>query len=134
MFDEFAFERRRFPRAAALGSAAAGLAGVLPAWAEPISSGLVRPLPSVSGAEIGIVAVRVDGKVSRAVGVNGTVPAPLVRLREGQRVRLRANKTLDEESSIHWHGLLVPVPTGCRPAGFRPASTPCAQDSWARAS
>ena len=112
MFDKLALERRQFLRAAALGSAGAGLASAMPAWAQPTSAGLVRPLPTVSGTDIaltiGKVAVRVDGKVSRAVGINGTVPAPLVRLKEGQKVRLNVTNTLDEESSIHWHGLLVP--------------------------
>ena len=41
--------------------------------------------------------------------LNGTVPAPLVRLRAGQNVRLHVVNDLDEDSSIHWHGLLVPA-------------------------
>ena len=112
MSDKFVLERREFLRAAALTGAGAGLAVGIPAWAQPVSPGLVRPLPTVSGTDIaltiGRVTVRVDGKVSRAIGVNGTVPAPLVRLKEGQKIRLRVSNTLDEESSIHWHGLLVP--------------------------
>ena len=43
-----------------------------------------------------------------AVGINGTVPGPLIRLKEGQHVRLSVSNQLDEETSIHWHGLLVP--------------------------
>ncbi len=112
MFDKLALERRQFLRAAALGGAGAGFASAMPAWAQPTSAGLVRPLPVVSGTEIalsiGKVAVRVDGKVSRAIGINGTVPGPLVRLKQGQNVRLSVTNTLDEDSSIHWHGLLVP--------------------------
>ena len=112
MSDKFALPRRQFLRAAAVGGAGAGIASVMPAWAQPVSGGLARPLPTVSGTDIalsiGKVAVRVDGKVSRAVGVNGTVPAPLVRLKQGQKVRLNVTNTLDEDSSIHWHGLLVP--------------------------
>ena len=112
MSDKFALPRRQFLRAAALGGAGAGLASALPAWAQPVSGGLARPLPTVSGTDIalsiGKVAVKVDGKLSRAIGVNGTVPAPLVRLKQGQKVRLRVTNTLDEDSSIHWHGLLVP--------------------------
>ena len=112
MFSELSVGRRQFLRAAALGGASAGLAGVMPAWAQPTSAGLVRPLPVVSGTEIaltiGKVAVRVDGKVSREIGINGTVPGPLVRLKQGQNVRLSVTNTLDEHSSIHWHGLLVP--------------------------
>ena len=131
MLDKLALPRRQFLRAAALGGAGAGLAGLTPAWARQSSPGLVRPLPTVSGTDIaltiGNVAVKVDGKVSRAVGVNGTVPAPLVRLKEGQRVRLRVNNTLDEESSIHWHGLLVPFAMDGVPGvsfpGIMPRST-----------
>ena len=131
MFNSLALHRRQFLRAAALGGAGAGLAGAFPAWAQPLSQGLVRPLPTVSGSDIaltiGKVAVRVDGKVSRAVGVNGTVPAPLVRLKQGQKVRLRVTNTLDEDSSIHWHGLLVPFAMDGVPGvsfpGIKPRST-----------
>ena len=112
MLNELSVGRRQFLRAAALGGASAGLAGVMPAWAQPTSAGLVRPLPVVSGTDIaltiGKLAVRVDGKVSREIGINGTVPGPLVRLKQGQNVRLSVTNTLDEHSSIHWHGLLVP--------------------------
>ena len=131
MSNPLALARRDVLRAAALGGAGAGLFGIMPAWAQPVSAGLVRPLPTVSGTDIaltiGKVAVRVDGKVSRAVGVNGTVPAPLVRLEEGQKVRLRVRNTLDEESSIHWHGLLVPFAMDGVPGisfpGIMPRST-----------
>jgi CopA family copper-resistance protein len=131
MIDQLALERRAFLRAAALAGAGTGLAAAMPAWAQPASTGLVRPLPTVSGTEIalsiGKVAVRVDGKVSRAVGINGTVPGPLVRLKEGQKVRLRVQNNLDEESSIHWHGLLVPFAMDGVPGvsfpGIMPRST-----------
>ena len=112
MLNSLALRRRDFLRASAIGGAATGLAAAFPAWAQPMSAGLVRPLPTVSGSDIalsiGKVAVRVDGKVSREIGVNGTVPAPLIRLKQGQNVRLSVTNTLDEDSSIHWHGLLVP--------------------------
>ncbi len=131
MFDKLVLPRRQFLRAAALGGAGAGLAGAMPAWAKTLSPGLARPVPTVSGTDIaltiGNVAVKVDGKVSRAIGVNGTVPAPLVRLKEGQKVRLRVTNTLDEDSSIHWHGLLVPFAMDGVPGisfpGIKPRST-----------
>ena len=123
--------RRALLRAAAVSGAGLGLAQALPAWAQPLSKGLVRPLPTVSGSDIaltiGQVSVEVDGKVSRAIGINGTVPGPLIRLKEGQRVRLRVQNTLDEESSIHWHGLLVPFEMDGVPGvsfpGIMPRST-----------
>ena len=40
--------------------------------------------------------------------INGTLPAPLIRLREGQNVRLSVTNRLKEDTSIHWHGLIVP--------------------------
>jgi CopA family copper-resistance protein len=40
--------------------------------------------------------------------INGSLPGPLVRFREGETVTLRVRNGLDEAASIHWHGLLVP--------------------------
>lgn|GEM_PF-3734269 len=40
--------------------------------------------------------------------VNGLLPAPLLRLREGQNARFSVTNTLDEDTSIHWHGVLLP--------------------------
>ena len=50
----------------------------------------------------------IDGRSSHAIGINGTVPAPLIRLKRRQEVRLTVTNDLDEDTSIHWHGLLVP--------------------------
>ena len=123
--------RRALLRSGAVAGGGLVLSSALPSWAQSGTRGLTAPLPVVTGTDIGLtigrVAVRVDGKVGRAVGVNGTVPAPLVRLKEGQRVRLRVNNTLDEESSIHWHGLLVPFAMDGVPGvsfpGIMPRST-----------
>lgn len=129
--NELVFGRRALLRAAAASGAGLGLANTLPAWAQPLSKGLIRPLPTVSGHDIalsiGEVRVEVDGKLSRAIGINGTVPGPLIRLKEGQRIRLRVHNTLDEESSVHWHGLLVPFEMDGVPGvsfpGIMPRST-----------
>lgn len=43
-----------------------------------------------------------------ATGINGSVPGPLIRLKEGQRVVLNVSNQLRADSSIHWHGLLLP--------------------------
>jgi CopA family copper-resistance protein len=105
-------DRRRFIGGAAGGGAAAALAAWFPAWAQPVSPGLTAQLPTVSGEDITLriarQTLRVDGKVSRAIGINGTIPGPLVRLKEGQTARLTVVNDLDEESSIHWHGLILP--------------------------
>ena len=113
------------------GSAALGAAAVFPAWARPVSPGIVGPLPSLSGEDIHLRIARrmltVDGRESHAIGINGTVPAPLIRLREGQQVRLHVENALDEDSSIHWHGLILPFQMDGVPGvsfpGIKPRST-----------
>jgi CopA family copper-resistance protein len=50
----------------------------------------------------------VAGKRATAITMNGTVPGPLIRLQEGEEVILRYHNELEEETSIHWHGLLLP--------------------------
>jgi CopA family copper-resistance protein len=104
--------RRAFVRAAAMGGAGLALARAFPAWAQPVSRGIVRPLPVVAGEEILLTVAhqmqQIDGKPFHSIGINGTVPAPLIRLKEGQTARLIVDNRLDEETSLHWHGLLVP--------------------------
>lgn len=104
--------RRSFLGAAASGGAMAALSAWFPAWAQPVSPGISAAIPVVSGNDITLriarQTMRVDGKTSRAIGINGTVPAPLVRLKQGQNARLIVVNDLDVDSSIHWHGLLLP--------------------------
>lgn len=105
-------DRRGLLRGIGFAGGAAAFAAWMPAWAQPVSQGLAAPLPTVSGTDITLRIAHhtmvIDGRRSAAIGVNGTVPAPLIRLREGQMVRLNVINDLDEDSSIHWHGLLLP--------------------------
>jgi len=69
----------------------------------------------------------VDGRTGNAIAANGTVPGPLIRLREGSEAVIRVQNRLRETTSIHWHGLLVPpdmdgVP-GVSFAGIPPGET-----------
>jgi CopA family copper-resistance protein len=124
-------DRRALLRGAALGGAGLSLADWFPAWAQPVSAGIMRPLPMVSGTDIELriahQMMTIDGRTSHAIGVNGTVPAPLIRLKQGTTVRLSVTNDLDEDSSIHWHGLLVPAQFDGVPGisfpGIRPRST-----------
>lgn len=110
---DHSIDRRQLLHGAALVGRGAAMVAWMPAWARPVSSGLTTSHPTVSGEDITLTIARqammIDGTPSRAIGINGTVPAPLIRLREGQNVRLRVVNDLDEDSSIHWHGLLVPA-------------------------
>ena len=123
--------RRDLFRGAALTGGGLALSAWMPAWAQPVSAGIVKPLPMVTGNDITLKIAHqmmmIDGRASHAIGINGTVPAPLIRLRQGQTARLSVINDLDEDSSIHWHGLLVPfqfdgVP-GISFPGIKPKST-----------
>lgn len=85
---------------------------LLPPWAKAGTYGATDRLAEVSGNEIELTLDRagwpVDGKAGPAITVNGTVPGPILRLREGQRVRISVINRMDETASIHWHGMLVP--------------------------
>ncbi|MGE0815391.1 MAG: copper resistance system multicopper oxidase [Vicinamibacterales bacterium] len=101
--------RRAAIRQLALGGLAASL-GPWPAWAQPPGR---RPQDRLTGQSfdlaIGRTAVDVTGRRRTAVTVNGSLPGPLLHWREGDEVRLRVSNTLDEDTSIHWHGLLLPA-------------------------
>ncbi len=91
--------------------AASGLA--VPAWAQGHSLAHAKNgFGEVSGESIDLEIAdhmfRTGGRTGHATAVNATVPGPLVRLREGQSVKLNVTNRLQEDSSIHWHGLLVP--------------------------
>ncbi len=124
-------DRRGFVNGALGGGTLAALAAWFPAWAQPVSPGIASTLPTVSGNDITLriarQTMRIDGKVSRAIGINGTVPGPLVRLKEGQTARLTVVNDLDEDSSIHWHGLILPFQMDGVPGvsfpGIKPRST-----------
>ncbi len=125
-----ALDRRHFLQAlAALGGGAA-LAELLPDWARAAEAQGRSP-QALTGEDIrltiGHTPISVDGRAGHAVTINGTVPGPLIRLKEGQDVRLHVTNGLDEETSIHWHGLLVPFEMDGVPGvsfpGIKPGET-----------
>ena len=103
--------RRHLIKSTAALAAASALP--MPAWAKGQSLSHARKgFGEVSGEDIELAIgnhhFATGNRSGHAVAVNGTIPGPLVRLREGQRARLHVTNTLAEDSSIHWHGLLVP--------------------------
>jgi len=54
-------------------------------------------------------AMMINGRRATAVAVNGTMPGPLLRFREGRTAVIRVTNHLDEETSIHWHGVILPA-------------------------
>jgi CopA family copper-resistance protein len=106
------FDRRALLRQSALGLAGVALPGALPAWAGTGTAGLAGDAAGLTGEDIHLRIARstfhVGGRKGHAVMVNGMLPAPLIRLREGQNVRIHVENALDEDTSIHWHGLILP--------------------------
>jgi CopA family copper-resistance protein len=104
--------RRQFVSAGVGGALAFGVDGLMPAWARTHSHRqALNPARSASGAfelNIGAQTVMVDGRSSHATTINGTLPGPLLRFREGEQVTLNVTNNLEEDTSIHWHGLILP--------------------------
>lgn len=110
--DKIALDRRSFLRTTALVGGNIVLNAMSPAWAQAHSAGMSGGAAELSGTDIkltiGQATVTIDGREGHAVAINGMVPGPLIRLKEGTTVRLSVTNTLNEDTSIHWHGLLVP--------------------------
>lgn len=63
----------------------------------------------------------VPGRTDRVIAINGSVPGPVLRFREGEDAVVRVTNRLDRPTSIHWHGLLVDGPFDGAPGfnGFK---------------
>jgi len=71
--------------------------------------------------------VNFTGKNRIATTVNGSLPAPILRWKQGEMVTLKVTNHLAHDSSIHWHGMILPtnmdgVP-GLSFAGIKPGSS-----------
>ena len=124
-------DRRQLLRAALFVGAGLTLPGLLPVWARSGTQGLADDTPTLSGDEIALTVgnsrFTVGGRSGHAVTINGTLPAPLIRLKQGRDVRIAVTNTLDEDTSIHWHGVLLPFQMDGVPGvsfpGIRPGET-----------
>ena len=119
--------RRQFLQQVGAAGTVVGLHALVPAFASD-NLGLSAE-PAKGPIDLGITRQSLDigGRPGNAVTINGSIPGPLVRLREGQDAVLRVTNHLDVDTSIHWHGLLVPhqmdgVP-GVSFAGIKPGET-----------
>nr|VFK16975.1 MAG: copper-resistance protein, CopA family [Candidatus Kentron sp. LPFa] len=111
----FSLSRRRFVRGMAKGGAAIGgaLAGFgLDASSLLATTGQPQDQQTLRGAEfyLAIAPRTVDftGQPATAMTVNGSLPAPILRWREGSTVTLHVANRLPVVSSIHWHGIILP--------------------------
>jgi len=96
------------------GLAAGGILGGLGLWRPPVWAVTSPGQPNVlSGTEfdlfIGESPVNFTGNPRTAQTINGSIPGPLLRWREGDTVTLRVRNRLHDTTSIHWHGILLPA-------------------------
>jgi CopA family copper-resistance protein len=108
--------RRRFVQGLAAGGAVAGLGLWSKAgWALASPSGQGVLAGTEFDLSIGETPVNFTGRIRPAITVNGSLPAPLLRWREGTTVNLRVTNAVPagsihgHETSIHWHGILLPA-------------------------
>ena len=106
--------RRTFVQGLALGGALGALGlHSRHAWAGSASDLSAQALPTLTGTQfdlaIGQGSVNFTGRTRPAIMVNGSLPAPVLRFREGDSVVLRVRNTLPTSTSIHWHGILLPT-------------------------
>ncbi len=105
--------RRQFLQGLAAGGVLLGLSPWLkPAWAGERVATALGTVPVLSGTEFDLTIaetpVNFTGAPRMATTINGSIPAPTLRWREGDTVTLRVHNHLREDTSIHWHGILLP--------------------------
>jgi CopA family copper-resistance protein len=120
------FNRRHFVQ----GLASAGALAALN-WKLPYASGETQTTNVLSGKEfeltIDTIPVNITGRSRLATVVNGSMPGPTLRLREGDTVTIAVTNRLKESTSIHWHGMRIPAEMDGVPglsfAGIEPGRT-----------
>ena len=95
------------------GLAAGGLLAGSGLWRSPVWALTSPGQPAVlAGTEFDLLIdqtpVNLTGRHRTALTINGSLPGPLLRWREGDTVTLRVKNRLAEPTSIHWHGILLP--------------------------
>ncbi len=124
----FSLPRRRFVQGLALGAAGLGM-GLSPR--QLLATQGHTGAPIISGdtfhLTLGGADVNITGKTRPATTINGSIPGPTLRWREGDTVTLKVTNLLPETSSIHWHGLLLPFQMDGVPGmsfdGIKPGET-----------
>ncbi len=102
--------RRKFLRGMVVGGVVAGLSpwgNLLAASAMPSNNSQI-----LRGTEFDLTIaqslVNFTGKPRLATTINGSVPGPTLHWREGETITIRVTNHLQEFTSIHWHGILLP--------------------------
>jgi len=91
---------------------------------------LMSIVPATAGTydlEVGPVTLDVSGQPVDGFAINGQVPAPLLRFTEGEDLTINVTNTLKVDTSIHWHGFVLPFDQDGVPGmsfpGIKPGET-----------
>ena len=122
--------RRRFLKQL-LSLAAVAISNYAPSSLANSNLAPMRPPDSLSGPvfdlQITEIDVNLTGNERRAIAVNGSIPGPTLRWREGEDITIRVTNHLDVQTSIHWHGIILPYVMDGAPgisfAGIEPGET-----------
>lgn len=118
--------RRQFVKGLGVTGLVAGLAP-----SELFSAPIVSDVPLLQGNTFDLTLtetpVNLTGQRRMATTINGSLPGPTLRMKEGERITIRVTNKMKVTSSIHWHGLILPtnmdgVP-GLSFAGIKPGET-----------
>jgi len=103
--------RRNFMQGLAAGGVIASAPSLLHANEQGQQTQL-GTAPELSGKvielEIAQLPVNFTGSARLATTINGSIPAPTLRLREGDDVTIKVTNRLSVPTSIHWHGIILP--------------------------
>ena len=100
--------RRRFVTGMAAGAALLGMPAGLSASTPRPGTAPHTLRGNQFDLDIGYLPVNYTGRERTAVAVNGSVPGPVLRWKEGQTVTLNVTNHLAHDTSIHWHGIILP--------------------------
>lgn len=103
--------RRRFVTGIAAGGALLGLSFGVNAKTNNIMTSQAQ-MPMLTGNTFNLAysqtPINLTGRERIATAINGSLPAPILRFKEGEMVTLNVTNNMAHDTSIHWHGLILP--------------------------
>lgn len=127
IFTNKSVSRRQF----VFGASALLAVSAIPFSRNAVADAIARPLTELSGRVFDLTidyqTVNITGEPAQATVINQVLPGPLLRWKEGETVTLRVKNNLDRDTSLHWHGMILPtgmdgVP-GLSFGGIKPGET-----------
>ena len=104
--------RRRFVQGLAAGGLLLGLSPMSARARVADAATATGSAPELRGSEFDLIVaetpVNFTGRPRMATTVNGSIPGPTLRWKEGDTVTIRVTNRMHRTTSVHWHGMLVP--------------------------